>query len=102
MKNYVNCWAAKPWGNLNYIEMYESEYNFLKNPKNLCKHLKDCKMVEIGLNEFGKVCKVSYIVYLDQVCPQLYLKSESRCLFFCVGVDGFIKTINITPGNEMI
>ena len=102
---YVNQSSERPWEDgYHYTEMYSSEYMFLSNPAKLQPYLPHAKKVEMGLNPKGQVCKVSYVLDLTTHCPHLYSKftrpPASRWLFFCVGVDGFIKTINITPGEK--
>lgn len=120
MKQYINkCSDGNYDGG--YIELYESEAKFLKNPKHLVNHLKNAECVEIGLNKYGKVCKVSFVLDLVEHFPFLYsdrdvtdsmddvierfnkftVKDKSRFLFLCVGVDGGIKTVNITPRRKI-
>ena len=105
LESYVDQWSDRPWfDGEHYVEMYTSEYEFLKKPSNLEPLLPHAKRVEIGINKYGKVCKISYVLDLSAHCPQIYKKmppnTKSRWLFICVGVDGFIKTINITPGEK--
>lgn len=105
LETYVDQWSDRPWiDGEHYMEMYASEYEFLKNPSKLEPLLPYAKRVEIGINKNGKVCKISYVLDLTTHCPHLYKKmpqnGKSRWLFICVGVDGFIKTINITPGEK--
>lgn len=102
LMSYVGKVSEKPWNGEEYIELYSQEFDFLKKVSNMQSLLKHCKRVELGLNRFGKVCKVSYVLDLTEHCPQLYSNQghESRWLFFCVGVDGSIKTINITPDEK--
>jgi hypothetical protein len=102
MKEYIGRVSDRPWDDgKHYIEFYHQEGKYLENPINLQQHFCKSKIVEIGLNRFGKVCKVSYVLPLHEVVPLLYEKnSQSRCLFFCVCIDGYIKTINITPNEK--
>ena len=102
MKEYVGKLSERPWDDgKHYIEFYNKEEKYLVNSKNLQNHFHQSKMVEIGLNRFGKVCKVSYILPLHEFVPLLYGDiQQSRYLFFCVCVDGYIKTINITPNEK--
>ena len=67
MSQYNNCISERPWDNgKHYVEFYPSECSYLKCPENLQRHLKYAKRVEIGLNKFGRVCKVSYVLYLHE------------------------------------
>jgi hypothetical protein len=106
MWDYVNKISDKPWDNgVRYIEFYPQEARYLENPNNLQQHFHKAQRVEIGLNKYGKVCKVSYALYLNEECPFLYTgngngNEHKRCLFFCVGVDGGIKTMNICPEQK--
>jgi hypothetical protein len=102
MHQYVDRISDRPWIDGYYFtEMFFSEYDYLKNPRNLQRHLNQAKIVELGLNDRYQICKVSFILQLDRVCPFLYDKSEPRCLFFCVTPGGFLKTINICPGEKI-
>lgn len=104
LQSYLNQKSERPWEDGHYyIEMYPSEYIFLDDPSKLQPYLKNAKRIEMGFNPKGQVCKVSYVLDLTTHCAHLYSnfsKPPTRWLFFCVGVDGFIKTINITPGEK--
>lgn len=102
LTTYMGKVSDKPWNGEEYIELYPQEFDFLKKVTNIQLLLKHAKRIELGLNRFGKVCKVSYVLDLMEHHPHLYSKQqhESRWLFFCVGVDGSIKTINITPEEK--
>lgn len=96
MHEYIN----KPSKHNDYIEMYESEYDYLINPKNIESLLRVSKRVEIGFDSFARVCKIGYTVALDRYCPFLYSTQEQRCLFICLGIDGYVRTLNITPREK--
>lgn len=99
---YVGKISEKPWNGEDYIELYPQEFDFLRKVTNMQALLEHSKRVELGLNRFGKVCKVSYVLDLKTYSPHLYSNQAcgSRWLFFCVGIDGSIKTINITPEEK--
>ena len=110
MKEYVWKQSLHPWDHdRHYIEFYPQEEQYLNNPRNLQAHFSQAKLVEVGLNSFGKVCKLSYVLKLHEVAPFLYDQNflhyigedeVSRILFFCVGLDGYLKTLNITPNEK--
>jgi len=102
MVEYTNKLSTRKWtdGKL-YIEMTKEEFAYLKDARNLQKHMDSAKVVELGLNQNRDVCKVSLVLYLHVVCPSLYPdESMTRCLFFCVSPGGCVKTLNITPGEK--
>ena len=114
MIQYTNRLSKQPWiDQQHYIEFYPQETRYFSNPQMLQQVFCKRKCVEIGLNKNGQVCKLSYILLLHQVCKKLYNSNNNnnnnnnnisdsltRCLFFCVGVDGYIKTLNITPTEK--
>lgn len=105
MHQYVDRVSDRPWiDGKRYTEMFYEEFEYLQNPTRLQKHLSQSKIVELGLNNRFDICKVSFVLHLDKVCPYLYDKYneyESRCLFFCVSPGGYLKTINICPGEKL-
>jgi hypothetical protein len=103
MQEYTNKVSTRKWSDgKHYIEMTKEEYAYIKDARNLLKHLDSAKIVELGLNENHDICKVSFVLYLHVVCPSLYSEQGpiTRCLFFCVTPGGCVKTLNITPGEK--
>lgn len=104
MIQYTNRLSKQPWIDQQYyVEFYPQETQYFSNPQMLQQVFQKSKCVEIGLNKNSQVCKISYVLPLHQVCKKLYnniSNSLTRWLFFCVGVDGYIKTLNITPNEK--
>jgi hypothetical protein len=102
LTSYVGKISEKPWEGKEYIEVYPQEFEYLKKLTNIQSLFQYAKRVELGLTRYGKVCKVSYVLDLTVHCPQLYSNrnDEKRWLFLCIGVDGSIKTMNITPEEK--
>jgi hypothetical protein len=105
MREYTNQLSRRPWRDgKHYTEMTEAEYAYLKDARNLQRHMDSVKVVELGLNENHHICKVSFVLYLHVVCPALYMQGQqgsTRCLFFCVSPGGCVKTLNICPGEKI-
>jgi len=101
MQEYTNKLSSHKWTDgKHYLEMTKEEYAYLKDARNLQKHMDSAKVVELGLNQNRDICKVSFVLYLHVVCPFLYSQPVTRCLFFCVSPGGCVKTLNITPGEK--
>ena len=82
LKLYVN----KPINDT--VEITPEEYEFLNaTPLETFVHNWDAKLVELGFNIFGEICKAAYTMYLP----------SGRVLFFCVGMDHGLKTLYVTP-----
>lgn len=112
------------WKGKKYIEMYDCEYDFLKDSKNIrcvlqsglqeqinkIKNKSSFARVEVGFNKNNKICKISYSIYLNRLVPHIYKKDnhsniinpliENRQLFICLGPDGAIRTLYIVPGEK--
>lgn len=53
-----------------------------------------CRLVEVGWNQDDEICKVAYV---KEIPPLVHQLPGSRFLFFCVGMDGGVKTAYVTP-----
>ena len=119
LKSYVN----KPSQCGRYIECLPEEFKWMSEVK-LEKYIflkpkgneYSSKVVELGWNDCGEICKVSYsfkipsciykkkYIYNLLKLPDSSLKTGSgdpeRWLFLCVGIDGGIKTAYITNGYK--
>ena len=69
-----------------YVEVLPEELPELKNVAKLMAK-PDLRVVEIGFNRDEQVCKVGLTVSL----------STERVAFLCVGMDGGLKTMYVTP-----
>ncbi len=82
LKPYVN----KPVGKT--VEITPEEYKFISTTKlEKFVHNREAKLVELGFNKFGEICKAAFTMYLP----------SGRVLFFCVGMDNGLKTLYVTP-----
>ncbi len=61
------------------------------------------KVVEVGWNQHGHVCKVSFVLKSPECAngslDDLYV-TRDRILFISLGVDRGLKTFYITPGYK--
>lgn len=91
LKEYVN----KQSRDKKYIELTEEEYDWLLTVdiKQYCIN-NDAKLIEIGWNSSGLICKVAYVL---RIPDSVYKEKKDRYGFFCFGMDGGLKTAYLTP-----
>lgn len=94
LSSYVNQWNK----NHTAIELYPEEFQWLQKqdlthflPK-YAQWTNRAILVELGWNAGNEICKAAYVLPV----PQSVYTRPGRCLFFCVGMDGGVKTLYIT------
>lgn len=112
IRDRLQQYIDKPSKNGKYIEITKKEYEWLSQVS-LKKfiHTGETKLVEIGWNKYNEICKVAYVLKIPNIgttssstsptspsSPSSSTTSTtSRFLFFCLGIDGGLKTAYITP-----
>ncbi len=83
-----------------YREIYTEEHgtvtSLLEFRKYLWGHLGETQVVEVGFNRQGDWCKTAYVVPLETIKEEDG-KPRNRFLFFVLGNDGGLKTVNVHP-----
>ena len=71
-----------------HVEVTPEEFDFINTVSlETFIHNWEAKLVEIGFNKYGEICKAAYVLHLP----------SKRVLFFCVGMDNGLKTLYVTP-----
>jgi hypothetical protein len=79
-----------------HAEEHEVITSLLEFRKYLWGHLDVTQVVEVGFNKQGDWCKTAYVVPFETV-NLADGKPRNRFLFFALGNDGGLKTVNIHP-----
>ena len=105
IKDRLQSYVDKPSKNKKYIEITKKEYEWLLQVS-LKKFIQSgqSQLVEIGWNKYNEICKVAYVLEITNLLsttPSAPILSSAppspRFLFFCLGIDGGLKTAYITP-----
>lgn len=88
-KNYENAKSRCK----NYIELLPEEREIIESITTKFVASSTYKIVELGLNSIGNVCKIALLVPFDQWLQN----GTTRKLFMVVGCDGGIKTFYVVP-----
>ena len=96
IKDRLQQYVDKPSKNKKYIEITKKEYEWLLQVS-LKKFIESgqSQLVEIGWNKYNEICKVAYVLEITNLL--LSPITTPRFLFFCLGIDGGLKTAYITP-----
>ncbi len=79
-----------------FIELHENERKLIESlPNILCKS-SVYKIVEIGLNAQGNICKIALLFPFNQWIAE----EKERKLFLLVGCDGGLKTFYVVPNQK--
>lgn len=74
-----------------YVELTRAEHDMLMNVSDWWETARfHATVVEVGLNDARRVCKVACVVPLRTPSRRVHM-------FICIGVDGGVKTIYLTP-----
>lgn len=84
-----------------YREIYAEEHgvvtSLLEFRKYLWGYLDVVEVVEVGFNKQGDWCKTAYVVPFETAVKEEGDKPRNRFLFFALGNDGGLKTVNVHP-----
>lgn len=76
-----------------YVELFPEERAIIESIVDKFVPSTSCKIVELGLNSLGNVCKIALLIPLDQWLNN----GTKRKLFMVIGCDGGIKTFYVVP-----
>jgi hypothetical protein len=85
LRGYVDCLSK----NGDYYELLPTEYEYLQNLRDRIAE-QNLYLVQIGFNQRSEICKIAWVT-------QFPAYVSNRWLFLCVGTDGGVKTLYVTP-----
>ena len=85
LRGYVNCLSRCG----TYFELLPQEYDYLQNLRQTLLSQK-LYLVQVGFNCRLEICKLAWVTQFPE-------NVSGRWLFLCVGTDGGIKTLYVTP-----
>lgn len=81
-----------------YLELYPREFGWLLSLPRWLQSGLPFEIVEIGFNQEREICKVALVINVAHLESRFLGRSlTSRVLFVCIGTDGGIKTLYISP-----